>query len=143
MTCRDAPLRGPFHDWYEIWRAEQAAEAARRHPHRLTAGRLHGPRRRARRPHRGGRHGELMMTEDPSPDPEVEFSPLCQFVTSEGITVRVVIFRVSELDSRWSLEVVDQSDASTVWDDLFDTDDEAFEAALEVVGIHRLSETFH
>ena len=87
-----------------------------------------------------------MMTDDPSPDPEVEFSPLCQFVTSEGITVRVVIFRVPELDSRWSLEVVDQSDASTVWDDLFDTDDEAFdafEAALETEGIHRLSETFH
>lgn len=33
MTCRDAPLRGPFHDWYETWRAEQADEAARRRQH--------------------------------------------------------------------------------------------------------------
>ena len=23
MTCRDTPLRGPFHDWYETWRAQQ------------------------------------------------------------------------------------------------------------------------
>jgi hypothetical protein len=26
MTCHDAPLRGPFDDRYETWRAEQAAE---------------------------------------------------------------------------------------------------------------------
>ncbi|WP_237479408.1 hypothetical protein [Lichenibacterium dinghuense] len=24
MTSYDAPLRGPFHDWYETWRAQQA-----------------------------------------------------------------------------------------------------------------------
>ena len=33
VTGRDAPLRGPFHDWYETWRAEQAAETARRRQH--------------------------------------------------------------------------------------------------------------
>ena len=33
MTCHDAPLRGPFHDWYETWRAEQAAEVAQRRQH--------------------------------------------------------------------------------------------------------------
>ena len=33
MIRRDGPLRGPFHDWYETWRAEQAAEAARRRRH--------------------------------------------------------------------------------------------------------------
>ena len=26
MTCDDAPLRGPFHDWYETWRAQQAGQ---------------------------------------------------------------------------------------------------------------------
>lgn len=32
MIHDDAPPRGPFHDWYETWRAEQAAgrEAAGR-----------------------------------------------------------------------------------------------------------------
>lgn len=24
MTRDEAPLRGPFHDWYETWRAQQA-----------------------------------------------------------------------------------------------------------------------
>ena len=37
MTHHDAPLRGPFHDWYETWRAqdierrEAAATARRQH----------------------------------------------------------------------------------------------------------------
>lgn len=86
------------------------------------------------------------MADDPTSDPGVEFSPLCQYVTSEGITVRVAIYRVLEIDIRWSLEVIDQSNASTVWDDLFDTDDEAFEAfetVLETEGIRSLTETFH
>ena len=32
MTSDDAPLRGPFHDWYETWRAQQSdrREAAAR-----------------------------------------------------------------------------------------------------------------
>ncbi|MBE7219979.1 MAG: hypothetical protein INR64_16035, partial [Caulobacteraceae bacterium] len=37
MTRDDAPLRGPFHDWYETWRAGQAdrleAAAAERRRH--------------------------------------------------------------------------------------------------------------
>ena len=79
-------------------------------------------------------------------DPEVEFSPLCRPVTRDGLTIRVAIYRVPEIDARWSLEVIDQSDASTVWDDLFDTDEEAyaaFEEALAEEGISGLTETFH
>ena len=33
MTCHDAPLQGPFHDWYETWRAEQDAVLALRRQH--------------------------------------------------------------------------------------------------------------
>lgn len=44
MTHRDAPLRGPFHDWYETWRAEQAdrreAAARERTRHRRDDRRL-------------------------------------------------------------------------------------------------------
>lgn len=79
-------------------------------------------------------------------DPEVEFSPLSQSVTRDGITVRIAIYRVPELDNRWSLEVVDRFETSTVWDDLFDTDGDAFAAfedALEAEGIIGLMETTH
>ena len=79
-------------------------------------------------------------------DPEVEFSSLCRPVTRDGLTIRVAIYRVPEHDARWSLEVIDQKDASTVWDDLFDTDEEAyaaFEKALAEEGISGLTEPFH
>lgn len=86
------------------------------------------------------------MSDDPNQDPEVEFSPLCQVVTRDGATVRVAIYRVPEIDARWSLEVVDENETSTVWDDPFDTDDEAFEAfeeALEAEGIRAILEAVH
>ena len=71
-------------------------------------------------------------------DPELEYSPLCEEVTREGLTVRVQIYRLKSADSGWSLEVIDQENASTVWDDLFATDREAlaeFYQTLETEGI--------
>jgi hypothetical protein len=58
-------------------------------------------------------------------DPEIEYSPLCEEVTRDGLTVRVQIYRHKTGNEGWSLEVVDHEDASTVWDDLFETDHEA------------------
>ena len=58
--------------------------------------------------------------------PEIEYSPLCEEVTRDGLTVHVQIYRLKCGDSGWSLEVIDQEGASTVWDDLFATDHEAF-----------------
>ncbi len=86
------------------------------------------------------------MSDNVNQDPEIEYSSLCRPVTRDGLTVRVAIYRVPELDVRWSLEVIDQMDASTVWDDLFNTDEEAyaaFEKALAEEGIRGLTETFH
>ena len=86
------------------------------------------------------------MAVETNEDPEVEFSPLCQSVTRDGITVRVAIYRVPDIEARWSLEVVDRFETSTVWDDLFDTDVDAFmafEDALEAEGISGLTETTH
>ena len=44
MTHHDAPLRGPFHDWYETWRAQhiarREAEAAARRQHKLDDRRI-------------------------------------------------------------------------------------------------------
>ena len=67
-------------------------------------------------------------------------------MSRDGQTVYVKIYRVPSIDKRWSLEVVDHLDISSVWEQLFDTDDDAlsaFEAALEAVGIAGLTELLH
>ena len=43
---------------------------------------------------------------------------------SDGITVKVLIYRLQS-EGGWSLEVVDHQGASTVWSDLFATDQDA------------------
>ena len=71
-------------------------------------------------------------------DPEIESSPLCRNVTSDGMTVRVEIYRLAGKDERWSLEVVDEEGASTVWSETFATDVDAnaeFHRTLETEGI--------
>ena len=52
------------------------------------------------------------------------YSKHCQSVSKDGKTVRVEIYSSGKDD--WLLEVVDEENNSTVWDDLFPTDDEAF-----------------
>lgn len=64
-----------------------------------------------------------MIDED---DPEIEYSPLCGPVTRDGTTVRVGIYRLVGSTEGWSLEVIDEEDASTVWEDLFATDADAY-----------------
>jgi len=65
-------------------------------------------------------------------DYEIEYSPLSQKITRDGITVEVCIYR-GEDDLGWILEVIDQEGTSTVWDDKFPTDKVAFEAVLLVI----------
>jgi hypothetical protein len=60
-------------------------------------------------------------------------------VTNNGKTVKVVIYSSGKND--WILEVVDEDKNSTVWDDTFDTDDEAlqeFEHTLKKEGIEAM-----
>ncbi len=58
-------------------------------------------------------------------------SPLCQSITDKGHTFRIEIYRGP--DSDWTLEVVDSCNYSTVWDDLFPTDQSALDEALRTV----------
>jgi hypothetical protein len=44
-------------------------------------------------------------------------------VSEGGLTVDVQIYRVE--NSKWALEVIDGEGTSTVWDDQFDTDEDA------------------
>lgn len=71
------------------------------------------------------------------PDPNIIVSELFQSFTKDGVTVEVQIFRFED-DPKWTLEVVNNDGTSIVWDDLFDTDDEAyetFELAVEEEGM--------
>jgi uncharacterized protein len=60
-------------------------------------------------------------------DMEIIHSPLAQTYSTGGHTLRIDIYRSA--DSLWHLEVVDEQGTSTVWDDLFETDKAALEAA--------------
>ncbi len=61
----------------------------------------------------------------------VELSPLSRMVEQNGHRVSVEIYRGEE--DGWILEVVDAENNSTVWDDLFDTDQEALDEALDTI----------
>jgi hypothetical protein len=70
-------------------------------------------------------------------DPNLVRSGLSRRVTSGGLTATVEIYRLEDQPG-WSLEVVDEDRASIIWDDLFPTDDKAFDvfqAALKEEGM--------
>lgn len=56
---------------------------------------------------------------------ELIHSKYCQSVSRDGKTVRVEIYSSGKDD--WILEVVDEYGNSTVWDEPFSSDDEAFQ----------------
>jgi hypothetical protein len=62
---------------------------------------------------------------------EIKYSALCQKVTSEGKSVQVYIYEDGK--GGWILEVVDEYDNSTVWDDPFKTDDEALDEVFDTI----------
>jgi hypothetical protein len=54
-------------------------------------------------------------------EPEIEYSPLSQSISSAGKSVNVQIYRFVG-ENHWVLEVVDEFNNSTVWDDPFESD---------------------
>ncbi len=58
-------------------------------------------------------------------DPKIVKSELSRTVRKDGVTVEVSIIRLED-ETEWSLEVVNAANTSTVWDDLFASDEEAF-----------------
>lgn len=63
----------------------------------------------------------------------VEHSSAGGWATSEGITVHVLIYRVPSVDLRWTLEIKDFEGGSTIWDETFDTAEDAFAAFVQTV----------
>lgn len=66
-----------------------------------------------------------------SQEPEFIESPLSQNVTRNGVSVRVEIY--ADSGGGWILEVVDAENASHVWDDRFETDQQALAEALRAL----------
>ena len=74
-------------------------------------------------------------------DPKIIDSPLSRIVEEDGISVDVRICRLE--DTEWSLEIVATDGNSTVWDDLFRSDEVALAEALKAIkkdGIRSFSE---
>lgn len=65
-------------------------------------------------------------------EPVLIDSPLSRTFTCDGITVEVCIYSL-DTDPRWVLEVVNENRTSTVWEDYFETDEQAYAAFLEAV----------
>jgi hypothetical protein len=59
-------------------------------------------------------------------------SPLSRKFTRDGITIQILIYRL-EHDPAWQLEVVDQKGTSTVWEDLFATEQDALNEAFQTI----------
>jgi len=62
---------------------------------------------------------------------EVKMSPLCQTISSGGKTLQVDIYE--DGNGKWILEVVDEFNNSTVWDDVFETDKAALTEAKKTI----------
>jgi len=71
-------------------------------------------------------------------EPKIELSPLSQELSSRGCTVTVEIYRL-EGDLEWGLEVVDEFNNSTVWDDTFKTEAEALTEAKRAILEERIA----
>ena len=65
-------------------------------------------------------------------DYPITHSPLERKVSRDGITVEIFIYRGSE-DPGWILEVQDQEGGSSVWDERFATDREAYDEAMKTI----------
>ena len=78
----------------------------------------------------GSDNYEVQDVTDGDDDQEPDFihSPLCQSVTRNGVEVRVEIYGDSQ--GAWILEIVDAENTSHVWDEHFETDQQALTEAL-------------
>lgn len=65
-------------------------------------------------------------------EPELEVSSLSQKISSGRRTVDIQIYRLVG-DEQWALEVVDEYNNSTVWDDTFTTDSAALTEAKKTI----------
>lgn len=66
-------------------------------------------------------------------EPKLEHSEFSGAFTDDGVTVLVDIFRPEGSQTDWKMEVADQADGVTIWEEGFDTDRDAFDEFLATV----------
>ncbi len=64
-------------------------------------------------------------------DIELAYSPLNCSISKDGCTVEINIYKSA--DTEWFLEIVDQNNYSTCWEDQFETDKLAFDEAMSAI----------
>ncbi|NOV28352.1 hypothetical protein [Methylomonas sp. ZR1] len=64
-------------------------------------------------------------------DIELTYSPLNCTVSKDGCTIEINIFKSA--DTNWFLEIIDQNNYSTCWEDQFETDQLAFDEAMSAI----------
>ncbi|MBB4184257.1 hypothetical protein [Sinorhizobium terangae] len=69
----------------------------------------------------------------PESEQQYEFSVFCGEFVDDDVMVTICIYRPTGTNGDWMLEVVDQEGYSTIWDDRFATDRDAFEEFLATV----------
>ena len=74
---------------------------------------------------------EWIEEEDSGDDAVLTYSPLNQTITRNGVTVEIHIYKGRGSD--WILEVVDAGKNSHVWDEQFQTDQQAFDEAMRAL----------
>lgn len=70
------------------------------------------------------------MTES---DQQFEFSEFSGEFVDDDVMVTLRIYRPAGTNRDWSLEVLDEEGNTTIWEDTFDTDRDAFEEFLATV----------
>lgn len=65
-------------------------------------------------------------------DPRIIDSPLSGLVQQDGVAIEVSIFRLED-SADWSLEAINEAKTSIIWEDLFYTDQAAFQSFWAVV----------
>jgi uncharacterized protein len=67
----------------------------------------------------------MLMTSNEN-DLNLVYSKYCQVINRDGVKVEVSIVRL-EHENEWTLEVCNEAGTSIVWDDVFVSDNAAFE----------------
>lgn len=85
-----------------------------------------------------------MLEEDDDIDGfEIEASRLCQKLERDGTEIEILIYRFKGTNDPSTLEVVDQEDASTVWDETFATEQAALDEVMRTIEEDGISVFLH
>ena len=68
-----------------------------------------------------------------APKQTLEYSDFSGEFIEDDVVVRIAIYRAAGSADGWTLEVIDHTGASSVWDDAFETDQAAYEEFLATV----------